>query len=100
MKGSKMRKQFNSIQRVPDLGDYIKTFSRRYLSSKEAALYLGLSLPYFRLLARRNNFPYSQFSKQSFFFKKSDLDRYRNEQLLAKRTKYFNRYFNNKSKKG
>lgn len=97
---SEKKQPTNSIQRVPDLGDYIKTFSRRYLSSKEAALYLGLSLPYFRILARRKKIPYSQFSKQSFFYKKSDLDRYRNEQLLAKRTKYFNRYFNNKSKKG
>ena len=96
-----MRKRFNSIQRVPDLGEYLKTFSHRFLTAKEAALYMGLSTAYFRLLARRKKFSQYSFSQFRFCYKKTDLDRYRQNQLLNKREKYFHRYFINKlTKKG
>jgi len=101
MKGSIMQKQFYSTNPIPDLGDYLKTFSHRFLTAKEAALYMGLSTAYFRLLARRKKFSQYSFSKFRFCYKKTDLDRYRQNQLLNKRTKYFDRYFINKlTKKG
>lgn len=86
--------QFRSAE--TNLGDFINKLSRRLLSAKEAAVYTGLSLPYFRKLAKKGLLQRYTLNFSRYFYIKHDLDIYLENKIRVKREKYFSRYNKNR----
>ncbi|MHC1737339.1 MAG: helix-turn-helix transcriptional regulator [Ignavibacteriaceae bacterium] len=82
--------QFRSAE--TNLGDFINHLSHRFLSAKEAAVYTGLSLPYFRKLAKAGLLRRYTLNFLRYFYLKHDLDIYLENKIRVKREKYFSRY--------
>jgi len=86
----KTKTQFRSPK--ANLGDFINRLSQRLLSAKEAAVYTGLSLPYFRKLAKNGHIFRYTLNFSRYFYIKNDLDKYLENKIRVKREKYFTRY--------
>ena len=90
----KTKTQFRSPK--ANLGDFINRLSQRLLSAKEAAVYTGLSLPYFRKLAKNGHIFRYTLNLSRYFYIKHDLDKYLENKILLKRQKYYARYNNSR----
>jgi len=100
------------VTRSKNVGKLLKNLKgSEPLSARTASIYTGLSLGYFRKLARNGIIPRHYLTSFLYYYTKRELDRYLKNKLLVKREKYFlrnsgNRYYvyftanNQKERKG
>lgn len=79
--------------RNPKVGDFLKQISGRPLTSREASVYLGLSLGYFTRLAAKGCIPRYRLSPCRFFYTKNNLRRFRRAKLRNRQRKYLRRHY-------